>query len=151
MTMKVILTQDVPKVGKAGQVVDVKSGFANNFLFKNEVAVEATKANLKKLAEKQAADAEQAAYEKAQAEAIGEQLKETKVVIRAREGAGGKLFGTITNKEIAEALKRDQHLDIDKRRIVLDDKIKAIGSYRVNVKLHPDVKVVLHVQVVPED
>lgn len=149
--MKVILTQDVPKVGKAGQVVDVKSGFANNFLFKNEVAVEATKANLKKLAEKQAADAEQAAYEKAQAEAIGEQLKETKVVIRAREGAGGKLFGTITNKEIAEALKRDQHLDIDKRRIVLDDKIKAIGSYRVNVKLHPDVKVVLHVQVVPED
>lgn len=149
--MKVILTQDVPKVGKAGQVVDVKNGYANNFLFKNEVAVEASKSNLKKLAEKQAAEAEQAAYEKAQAEAIGQQLEDTKVVIRAREGAGGKLFGTITNKEIAEVLKKDHHLDIDKRRIVLDDKIKAIGSYQVNVKLHPDVKVVLQVQVVPEE
>lgn len=149
--MKVILIQDVPKVGKAGQIVDVKSGYAHNFLFKKELAIEANKTNLKNLAEKQAQDAEQAAYEKAQAERLGKQLEEMKVVIKAREGAGGKLFGTITNKEIADALKTDHQIDIDKRRILLDEKIKAIGSYRVNVKLHTDVRVVLHVQVVPED
>ena len=146
--MKVLLTEDVPKVGKRGEVVDVKSGYAHNFLFKNNVAVEATKPNLKRLAEQQAQEAEDRAYEKAQAEGIEARLKDQKVVIKAKEGAGGKLFGTITNKEVAEVIKNDFNVDIDKRKIVLDEKIKELGTFNATVKLHPEVKFTLKVQVV---
>lgn len=148
--MKVILLEDVPKVGKKGQVVEVKSGYAHNFLFKNKVAIEATQGNLKRLATQQAQEAEERAYEKSQAESIGAQLGDMKLVIKAKEGANGRLFGTITNKEIAEVLKAEHHIDIDKRRIVLDEKIKALGTYNVLVKLHPEVKAELKVQVLAE-
>ncbi len=148
--MKVILTEDVPKVGKKGQVVDVKSGYAHNFLFKNNVALEATKANLKRLEEQQAQEAENRAYEKAQAESIGNMLKDKLIVMKGKEGAGGKLFGAVTNKEVAEAIKKEFNVEIDKRKIVLDDKIRVIGTYNAVIKLHPEVKVNMKVQIVPE-
>lgn len=148
--MKVILTEDVPKVGKKGQVVDVKSGYAHNFLFKNNVALEATKANLKRLEEQQAQEAENRAYEKAQAESIGTMLKDKLIVMKGKEGAGGKLFGAVTNKEVAEAIKKEFNVEIDKRKIVLDDKIRVIGTYNAVIKLHPEVKVNMKVQIVPE-
>lgn len=148
--MKVILTEDVPKVGKRGEVVDIKSGYAHNFLFKNNVAVEATKGNLKKLAEQQAQEAEERAYEKAQAEGIASKLNDQKVVIKAKEGANGKLFGTISNKEVAEEIKAQYNVDLDKRKITLDDKIKELGTYNATIKLHPEVKIAVKVQVVAE-
>ena len=148
--MKVILTEDVPKVGKKGQVVDVKSGYAHNFLFKNNVALEATKANLKRLEEQQAQEAENRAYEKAQAESIGNMLKDKLIVMKGKEGAGSKLFGAVTNKEVAEAIKKEFNVEIDKRKIVLDDKIRVIGTYNAVIKLHPEVKVNMKVQIVPE-
>lgn len=148
--MKVILTEDVQKLGKRGEVIEVKSGYAHNFLFKNNVAVEATKPNLKRLAEQQAQEAEERAYEKAQAEGIQDTLKDKKIVIKAKEGAGGKLFGTITNKEVAEVIKKDFHIDIDKRKIVLEDKIKELGTFNATIKLHPEVKFGLKVQVIAE-
>lgn len=150
MIMKVILTEDVQKLGKKGEVIDVKSGYAHNFLFKNNVAVEATKPNLKRLAEQQAQEAEERAYEKAQAEGIQDTLKDQKLVIKAKEGAGGKLFGTITNKEVADIIKKDYHIDIDKRKIVLEDKIKELGTFNATIKLHPEVKFGLKVQVIAE-
>ena len=145
--MKVILTEDVPKVGKRGEVVDVKSGYAHNFLFKNNVAVEATKPNLKRLAEQQAQEAEDRAYEKAQAEGIEARLKDQKVVIKAKEGAGGKLFGTITNKEVAEVIKSDFYVDIDKRKITVDG-IKNVGPAEAVVKLYPEVSAKLKLSIV---
>ncbi|MDO4281431.1 MAG: 50S ribosomal protein L9 [Peptococcaceae bacterium] len=148
--MKVILTADVPKVGKRGDVVDVKSGYAHNFLFKNDVAIEATKANLKKLAEQQAQEAEDRAYEKAQAEAIANTLNDQRIVIKGKEGAGGKLFGTITNKEVAEHIKAAYNIDLDKRKIVLEEKIKDLGTYNATIKLHPEVKAAIKVQVIAE-
>ena len=141
--MKVILTEDVPKVGKRGEVVDVKSGYAHNFLFKNNVAVEATKGNLKKLAEQQAQEAEERAYEKAQAEGIASKLNDQKVVIKAKEGANG-------TKEAAEEIKAQYTVDLDKRKITLDDKIKELGTYNATIKLHPEVKIAVKVQVVAE-
>lgn len=148
--MKVILLEDVAKVGKKGEVVDVKSGYAHNFLFKNNVAIEATKGNLKNLQMKQEQEAEKRAYEKAQAEAVAKELEALKVVIKAKEGANGKLFGTITNKEVAEHIKDVHHIDIDKRKIVLDEKIKELGTYQATIKLHPEVKMTMRVQVVAE-
>ena len=148
--MKVILTADVPKVGKKGQVVDVKSGYAHNFLFANNVAIEATKANMKRLEAQHAQEAEDRAYEKAQAENIGSTLNGKTIVMKGKEGAGGKLFGAVTNKEIAEAIKREYHVDIDKRKIILDDKIRVIGTYNATIKLHPEVKITIKVQIVPE-
>lgn len=148
--MKVILLEDVAKVGKRGEVVDVKSGYAHNFLFKNNVAIEATKGNLKNLQMKQEQEAEKRAYEKAQAEAVAKELEALKVVIKAKEGANGKLFGTITNKEVAEHIKDVHHIDIDKRKIVLEEKIKELGTYQATIKLHPEVKMTMRVQVVAE-
>ncbi len=148
--MKVILLEDVAKVGKKGEVVEVKSGYAHNFLFKNNVALEATKGNLKKLADKQAQEAEERAYEKAQAESVAKELESLKVVIKAKEGANGKLFGTITNKEVADHIKNTHNIDLDKRKIILDEKIKELGTYQATVKLHPEVKMTLRIQVVGE-
>lgn len=148
--MKVILLQDVDKVGKKGEVVDAKSGYARNYLLPNKLAIEATKSNLKSLETQQALAAEEKAYEKAQAQSIGEEIDKIKLTLKAKQGEGGKLFGAITNKEIAELLKEEHRIDIDRRKIVLPDKIKETGSYELPVKLHPDVKVTLKVDIVGE-
>ncbi|MFM9413469.1 50S ribosomal protein L9 [Peptococcus simiae] len=149
--MKVILLQDVAKVGKKDQVVNAKTGYARNYLIPNGLAIEATKNNMKNLEDRQEAQAEEAAYELAQAKAIAEELKEAKVEVFTKVGAGGKTFGAITNKEIAEALKNQHNIDIDRRKIVLPEKIKDLGVTEVTLKLHPDVHPILRVQVSAEE
>lgn len=149
--MKVILLQDVAKVGKKDDVVNAKTGYARNYLIPNGLAIEATKNNMKKLEDRQEAQAEEAAYELAQAQAIAEALKEAKVEVFTKVGAGGKTFGAITNKEIAEALKKQHNIDIDRRKILLPEKIKDLGVTEVTLKLHPDVHPTLRVQVLAED
>ena len=127
--MKVILLQDVAKVGKKGEVVDAKMGHARNFLIPNGLAVEATKANLKKLELQKANAQEEAAYQLSQAESIQRDLEDKVITITTKAGNGGRLFGTITNKEVAEAIEAAYHLAIDRRKIVLEEKIKTLGTY----------------------
>lgn len=148
--MKVILLQDVPKIGKKDQMLEVKEGYARNFLFTKKLAVEATPANIKELQRQEKIRADKAAEQKAEAIAIGEKLKETTVTIQTKCGAGGKLFGAVTNKEIAEQLEKSTGIKIDRRKIHLDENIKTLGTYRPMVKLHPDVHVELAVKIIEQ-
>lgn len=148
--MKVILLQDVPKVGKKDQVLEVKEGYARNFLFTKKLAVEATPANMKELQRQEKIRADKAAEQKAEAVALGEKLKETTVTMQVKCGAGGKLFGAVTNKEIAEQLEKSTGIKIDKRKINLEENIKTLGTYRPLVKLHPDVHVELAVKIIEQ-
>ena len=145
--MKVILLQDVAKVGKKGEVVDAKMGHARNFLIPNGLAVEATKANLKKLELQKANAQEEAAYQLSHAESIQRDLEDKVITITTKAGNGGRLFGTITNKEVAEAIEAAYHLAIDRRKIVLEEKIKTLGTYPIVIKLHPEVKLNMRVKI----
>ena len=148
--MKVILLQDVPKIGKKDQVLEAKEGYARNYLFPKKLAVEATPANMKELQRQEKIRAEKAAELKAEAVALGEKLKNTTVTIQTKCGAGGKLFGAVTNKEIAEQLEKSTGIKIDKRKINLEENIKTLGTYRPLVKLHPDVHVELAVKIIEQ-
>lgn len=149
--MKVILMEDISKLGNKGDVVNVKSGYAHNYLFPRDLAVEATPAQIKNLEQEMAKRSEEKAKEKEEAQVIAEKLEAVKVVLKAKVGGAGKLFGTVTNKEIAEQLKADYGIEVDRRKIVLQDKIKGLGTYQLPVKLHPDVKAELTVDIVQED
>ncbi len=148
--MKVIFLQDVKGQGKKGEVKKVPVGYANNYLFKNNLAEEATPANLRKLKARQKKAAQEAQAEKEAAIEVKEQLARTKVEIKAKAGEGGRLFGSITSKQIAEALKKDHGITVDRRRIELDEPIRSLGSRQVEVKLHPEVTGTIHVQVVEQ-
>lgn len=148
--MKVILLADVPKVGKKDQVLEVKEGYARNFLFTKKLAVEATPANMKELQRQEKIRADKAAADKAAAIELGETLKNTTVTIQTKCGAGGKLFGAVTSKEIAEQLEKSTGIKIDKRKIALEENIKTLGTYRPMVKLHQDVHVELAVKVIEQ-
>lgn len=135
--MEVILLADVKNVGKKDQILKASDGYAKNFLFPKNLAIEATKENLAKLNAKKKNEEEQKAYELSSAKALESKIKETKLTIKAKSGEGGKLFGAITNKEVAGGLK-ELGLDIDKRKITVKD-IKAIGRTECDIKLHPQI------------
>lgn len=145
--MKVILLQDVNKIGKKDQVLEVKEGYARNYLFAKKLAVEATEANLKELKRQETIKANKAAEVKAEAEELAKKLKDIVVTITTKAGEGGKLFGAVTNKEIAERLEKDFGYKVDKRKIELEDNIKTLGTYQPTVKLHNQVSVKLTVKV----
>ena len=147
--MKVIFLQDVKGQGKKGEIKQVSDGYAANFLIPRGLAKPANESNVKMLEHQKQAEARQKEKEKEQAQALAEKLKSTPVVLRAKAGDGGRLFGAITTKHIAEELK-NMKLDIDKRKIVLDEPIRTLGVTEVPIKLHPDVKATLRVQVVEE-
>ena len=146
--MKVILLTDVNKVGKKDQVVEVKEGYGRNYLLARKLAVEATDANLKELKRQEGIRAQKAAEAKAQAEELAQSLKNITVTISVKCGEGGRLFGAVTNKEIAERLEKEHNLKIDKRKIELEENIKSLGSYNPTVRLHPQVSTKLAVKVV---
>ncbi|HLS22752.1 MAG TPA: 50S ribosomal protein L9 [Pseudogracilibacillus sp.] len=148
--MKVIFLQDVKGQGKKGEVKKVPVGYANNYLFKNNLAEEATPANLRKLKARQRKAKEQAQAEKDVAIKVKEQLAKTKVEIKAKAGEGGRLFGSITSKQIADTLKKEHKIEVDRRRIELDEPIRSLGSHRIEVKLHSEVTGTIHVQVVEQ-
>jgi len=147
--MKVIFLQDVKGQGKKGDVKEVSDGYANNFLIPRGLAKPASESNLKQLEHQKKAEARQKEKEKEEARALAEKLKEAHVVIKAKAGEGGRLFGSITTRHIADELK-NMKLDIDKRKIVLDEPIRTLGVTEVPVKLHPEVKATLRVQIVEE-
>ncbi|HVX89714.1 MAG TPA: 50S ribosomal protein L9 [Gemmatimonadales bacterium] len=146
--MEVILRQDVPSLGKAGQVVKVKDGYARNFLFPKSLAYEATDGNKKRIASEQAAMAAKRAAEKQEAEALAARLGALTVTITAKAGDEGKLFGSIGGNDIAVALEKLGHA-VDKRRIDLEHPLKAVGEYTVPLKLHADVTARIRVTIQP--
>lgn len=147
--MKVIFIKDMKGQGKKGEVKEVSEGYARNFLFPKGVARPATEGNLKTLEQQQASEEKRKAQEKEDAQALGKKLEEMTVVLKAKAGEGGRLFGAITSKQIAEALAA-QNIKIDKRKIELSDPIRTLGVTQIPVKLHPDVKATLKVQITEE-
>lgn len=137
--MKVILLKDVKGQGKKGDVVNVSIGYARNFLLKNNLAKEATPGNLKALQAKQRKDANAEQQEKDDAEQLKEKLANLTIELKAKAGEAGRLFGSITNKQIAEVLKKDYGLKVDRRKIELDQPIRALGTVTIPVKLHSEV------------
>ena len=143
--MKVILQQDVKGQGKKGQLVEVSDGYGRNFLLPRKLAVEATAENVNTMKMQDKAKAARLAEEKAAAQALAERLEGVQVKIKARAGQGGKLFGSITSKEISEELKAQFGLDVGKSKIVLSDPIKSFGAFDVKCKLGSEVSGVIHV------
>ena len=148
--MKVILQQDVKGQGKKGQMVEVSDGYGRNFLLPRKLAVEATAENVNTMKMQDKAKAARLAEEKAQAQALAEKLKGVQVNIKARAGQGGKLFGSITNKEISEELKKQFGIDVNKSKIVLGEPIKSFGSFEVKCKLGSEVSGVINVLVIED-
>lgn len=148
--MKVILNKDVKDVGKAGALVDVSEGYARNFLFPRKIAAEATPAALKQWEEMKKAEQRKEDRLKAAAEELAKVLEEAKVVVTAKSGEGGRLYGTITSKEIAQAISKQTGHEVDKRKIELHDPIKGLGIHAFMVKLHPHVSAKMRVTVQEE-
>lgn len=145
--MKVILLQDVKGKGKKGQMLEISDGYARNYLLPRKLAVEATAdaVNTKKMNDKAAA--EKAAKERAEALEISRQLREMTLVVTAKGGGAGRLFGSVTNQEIADALKAKSGIALDKRKIVISDPIKSVGTYTVQCKLGYEINAPLTVKI----
>lgn len=137
--MKVILQKDVKGQGKKGQMVEVSDGYARNFLFPKKLAVEANADNVNVMKQKKAAEEARIAREKAAAQELAEKLKSCMVMISAKAGNGGRLFGSVTTSEIADGLKKQFGIEIDRHKIVMSENIKAFGTYELKVKLYNDV------------
>lgn len=145
--MKVILLQDVKGKGKKGQMLEISDGYARNYLLPRKLAVEATAdaVNTKKMNDKAAA--EKAAKERAEALEISHKLREMTLVVTAKGGGAGRLFGSVTNQEIADALKAKSGIVLDKRKIVIADPIKSVGTYTVQCKLGYEITAPLTVKI----
>lgn len=145
--MKVILQQDVKGKGKKGEVVNVAEGYARNFLFPRNLAVEATASNLQQLKQQQDKIDKQREQELKEAKNLIKKLEDLTVKVQAKCGEGGRLFGSVTAKEIADKLAKDHKLKVDKRKIELGEPIKSLGVYNLPVKIHPKAQGTLKVQV----
>ena len=148
--MKVILQQDVKGQGKKGQMVEVSEGYARNFLLPRKMAVPATADAINTMNLKEKAKKAEEARQKALAEETAEKLKECMVKLTARAGAGGKLFGAVTTKEISEGLQKQFGIDIPKQKLVLEDPIKAFGNYEGKARLGFEVVATVYVSVFEE-
>ena len=146
--MKVILQQDVRGQGKKGQLVEISDGYARNFLLPRKLAVPATAENINTMKQQEKARQAQMAAEKAEAQALAEKLQGIQVKLAAKAGEGGRLFGAVTSKEIAEALSTQFGLNITKTKLVLDEPIKACGGYQIKAKLGYEIVGTVNVLVV---
>ena len=147
--MKVILTQDVPGTGKKNEVVTVSDGFARNYLFPRKWAREATPAAIREIERRNEAERAQEMERVAAAEQLASELRDKVILLRAKCGDKGRLYGSITGQEIADALKGQHHTEIDRRKIELADPIRTVGEYTVTVTVYAGIKVPMKVQVVP--
>lgn len=148
--MLVILNKDVKGTGKAGEIIKVSDGYARNMLIPRGLATEATQGNIRQMEKRKAIEAEKKAEEKAAAKEQAEKIKSLSVKIKTKAGEGGKIFGSITSKDIAEALKNQHNMDIDKKKIQLSSPIKQTGETTVDIKLYFEVNAELKVVVEAE-
>jgi large subunit ribosomal protein L9 len=147
--MKIILKEDIKKIGKMGQIVDVANGYARNYLVPKGLAVEASTKNIRSLEHEKKIIKEKAKKLKDSAQDIASRISSMTLTIKAKAGEEEKLFGSVTTMDIAEALL-NEGLEIDKKKISLEEPIKRLGSYSVQIKLHSDVSVPLSIQIVQE-
>ena len=147
--MKVILLQDVKKLGKNGDVINASDGYARNFLFPKKLAKEATDANLHILNNQKENERKQKLAEIEAAQKLASELKGKEVKIEAKSGENGKLFGAITSKDVAQEINKVYKMNIDKKKIVMDT-IKVAGGYEIEVKLYPEVSTKMKVIIVPK-
>jgi len=148
--MKVILLENVKKKGKKGDVIQVPDGYAKNFLFPQKLAKEATPQSLTELNNGMSSDEHRKEIEKAKAEKIAKIIKEKIIKITSKAGGNGKFFGSVTTKDISNKIREEFDVDVDKRKIVLESDIKAFGTYKFTVKLHPEIVVQMAVMVTEE-
>lgn len=148
--MKVILTEDVKSLGKKGDIVNVNDGYARNFILKTNKGIEANAKNLNDLKLKKANDDKIAQEHYEAAAELGKKIEDGKIEVSIKTGEGGKAFGSVSSKEIAQEVKAQMNLEIDKKKVQLKDAIKALGTYEVPVKLHPKVTAKLKVVVTEE-
>lgn len=147
--MKVILKEDIQGVGKAGQIINVKDGYARNFLFPKGLALIADEKNLKLLEYQKKKFEEEAKKKRQDAESIAERLSGIQITIKAKAGEDQKLFGSITPKDIAEALQKEG-FSIDKKQIIISEPVKRLGEYEVEVKLHTNLTTKFKINVIAE-
>lgn len=145
--MKVILTQDVRGQGKRGQMIEVSDGYARNFLLPRKLAQEATADNINTMRMSDKATQERQAKERAEALELRNRMKDMTVVVTAKGGGAGRLFGSVTNTEVSEALAKQAGVQLDKRKIVLDEPIKSVGVYTVKCKLGYEINAELKIEV----
>jgi len=149
--MKVILLQDVKGTGKKDEIVNVSDGYARNFLLPKKLAVEASAAAMNDIKNRERAKEHRIQEEKKAAQAVADKLSGTTVKLTAKAGNSGKLFGSITAKEVAEEISRKAGIDIDKRKVSLASEIKSFGTYEVEVKLYTGISAKMFVLVASED
>ena len=145
--MKVILLQDVKGKGKKGQMLEVSDGYARNFMLPKKLAIEATADAVNTMRMNDKAAAEKAAKERAEALEISKKLRDMTLVVTAKGGGAGRLFGSVTSQEIADALKAKSGIALDKRKIVMGDTIKSVGTYTVTCKLGYEITAPLTVKI----
>lgn len=145
--MKVILTQEVKSLGSKGAVVQVAEGYARNFLFPRALAVEASKGNMAMLEHEHTLEQTRKDKELQRAKEIAQKLQDGAVTITAKSGEGGRLFGSVTNKEVAEEISRQFGLEVDKRKVEITEPIKTVGSFEAVLKLHAKVQVKIKIKV----
>ena len=148
--MKVILKEDVRNIGTMGQIVDVADGFARNFLVPKGLAVDANVKNIRALEHAKKTIQEKAKKIRGQAQDLSDKIANMTIVIKAKSGEEGKLFGSVTSMDIAEQLK-NEGIDIDKKKIIIEEPIKRLGSHNISIKLHSDVATQVTLQVVAEE
>ena len=145
--MKVILLQDVKGKGKKGQMIDVSDGYARNYMLPRKMAIEATADAINTMKMNDKATQERIAREKAEALEISKKLREMTLIVKAKGGGAGRLFGSVTNQEIADALAKNAGIKLDKRKIVISDTIKSVGTYTVTCKLGYEINAPLSVKI----
>ncbi|AQS57737.1 50S ribosomal protein L9 [Desulforamulus ferrireducens] len=145
--MQVVLLKDVPKLGAKGDIVNVTEGYARNFLFPRNLASPASEGKLKEISNQRQAQAEKKKKQEAEAKELAAKINDLTVVLKAKVGEGGRLFGAISNKDIADGLKQQHGYDIDKKKIVLKDPIKTLGTHKITIKIHPVAQAEINVQV----
>jgi large subunit ribosomal protein L9 len=148
--MRLILTQDVKKLGKKGDIVSVAEGYGRNFLIPRGLALEATKASLRSLEHSKTVQQVKASREEREATALAERLSQLEITLQAKTGEAGRLFGSVTAQDIASAIGKAAGVEVDKRRVELPDPIKSLGQYLVPVKLYQGVTAEVTVKVVSE-
>lgn len=149
--MKVILIQDIERLGKREKIVEVNDGYGRNFLLPKKMALRATPANIKQLEEKKRAVRERRERGKLKALKIAEKLKGVRLIIEREVGEEGKLFGAVTSQDIAQEIRKKSHLEIDHRKVNLEEPIKVIGIKKISLKLHPKVGIEVEVEVKKRD
>lgn len=148
--MRVILLADAKSLGKKGEVIEAKEGYARNYLLPKGIAVEATPQNLKEVDRQKKIKADKAQKDLEKAEELAKKINDIKLVLKVKSGESGRLFGAVTSKEIADLLNKEHKIKVDKRKLELKENIKSLGTYNINVKVHTKVTAKLTVQIIGE-